>query len=232
MDSHERLIRELERAMLRRRMSQTALADELSSALGRNYDKSMINKVLKGRRSLSAMEMAAISKILDDPEFSELGKPTGWLFEGTDDQDRPATVSDDQDGTFVPVFDVEASAGYGSIAEYEPQTTSLAFPPDYLKRLTSSSPRNLAIISVKGDSMEPTLLDHDIVLLDMSKKNLSYDGLFVLRFDEALHVKRVGRAAKPGRITIISDNVAFPPITADREDIEAVGKVLWYGRKV
>ena len=141
----------------------------------------------------------------------------------------------DEDTTenyLVPVYDVSASAGYGAINEYEPQTHSLAFPPDYLKRLTTSSPQNLAIISVKGDSMEPTLLDDDIVLLDTSKTNLSYDGLFVLQFDDALHVKRVGRAPKRGHIMIISDNETFPDIVSERSEVDAVGKVLWYGRKV
>lgn len=132
----------------------------------------------------------------------------------------------------VPVFDVSASAGYGSVNEYEPQTHSLAFPPDYLKKLTSGSPQNLAIISVKGDSMEPTLLDDDIVLLDTSKKHLGYDGLFVLLMDDVLHVKRIGRSSKAGHVSIISDNSNFPPFDREIESIEPVGKVLWYGRKV
>ncbi|BBU58536.1 hypothetical protein KU6B_48010 [Mameliella alba] len=135
--------------------------------------------------------------------------------------------------TLVPVYDVHASAGGGAINHEEPEVYSLAFPPSYLKKLTSSSPGNLAIISVKGESMEPTLLDDDIVLLDASKTNLSYDGLFVLRFDDALHVKRVGRAPKKGHVTIISDNKdLYPPMLMSSEEVEAVGKVLWYGRRV
>lgn len=133
----------------------------------------------------------------------------------------------------VPVFDVTASAGSGALADYETEATSLAFPRDYLRKLTSNSIDKLAIISVKGESMEPTLLDDDIVLLDASKTNLSFDGLFVLRFDDALHVKRVGRAPRPGHVTIISDNSAlYPPMVMPVEDIHPVGKVLWYGRKV
>lgn len=137
-----------------------------------------------------------------------------------------------ENGFLVPVFDVSASAGYGAINEYEPQTHSLAFPPDYLKKLTSGSPQNLAIISVKGDSMEPTLLDDDIVLLDTSKRNLGYDGLFVLLMDEVLHVKRIGRSSKTGHVSIISDNSTFPSLDREMGDIEPIGKVLWYGRKV
>lgn len=158
-----------------------------------------------------------------------------WLLSG--DEPRPKRIEEGQpspDGApLVPVYDVAASAGHGAMVDYEAKAYSLAFPPDYLKNITSSAPKNLSIISVKGESMEPTLLDDDIVLLDASKTNLSFDGMFVLRFDDALHVKRVGRSAKPGHVMIISDNnTLFPPMETKAEDIQAVGKVLWYGRKV
>lgn len=132
----------------------------------------------------------------------------------------------------IPVYDVQASAGFGSVVETEEQVHSLAFPPAYLKRLTNSSPSNLAIISVKGDSMEQTLLDDDIVLMDRSKTHLGYDGLFVLNFNDTLHVKRVARSAKPGHVRIISDNHLYPPEDYPVDEVNVVGKVLWYGRKV
>lgn len=135
--------------------------------------------------------------------------------------------------SLVTVYDVQASAGHGALVDAEMEAYTVAFPPNYLRKLTSTAPVNLAIISVKGESMEPTLLDDDLVLLDTSKTNLSYDGLFVLRFDDALHVKRVGRAPKKGHVTIISDNSAlYPPMVMPMQEIEPVGKVLWYGRKV
>jgi phage repressor protein C with HTH and peptisase S24 domain len=77
-----------------------------------------------------------------------------------------------------------------------PESTQ-QFSPDYLGKLTRSKPGNLAIISVKGESMALTLHDDDIVMLDTAKTNLDYDGLFVLRFGETLHVKRVTRSPRP-----------------------------------
>lgn len=144
--------------------------------------------------------------------------------------DRSVGVTTDDD--MVPVYDVQASAGFGALVDYEEQTHSLAFPPDYLKRLTSSSPKNLVIISTRGDSMEPTLLDNDIVLVDTSKTHMGYEGMFVIRHNSTLLVKRAGMASKNGQVTLISDNPAYPPISAELSDIEVVGKVLWYGRKV
>jgi transcriptional regulator with XRE-family HTH domain len=134
----------------------------------------------------------------------------------------------------VAVYDVSASAGFGSLPGTEELSAySLAFPPNYLRKLTRSNPENLSIISVKGDSMEPTLHDDDIVMLDFSKRDLNFDGLFVLRFGETLHVKRVARSAKREHVKIISDNrEVYPPEDMHLRDVEVVGKVLWKAGKV
>lgn len=133
----------------------------------------------------------------------------------------------------VQVYDVQASAGDGSINDDEIVAYSLAFPPEYLAMLTKSNPKNLAIISVKGESMNPTLSDDDIVMVDTSKTNLNYDGMFVLRFGEALQVKRIGRSESPDKITLISDNKEiYGPTERSLDDLSVIGKVIWYGRKV
>lgn len=134
----------------------------------------------------------------------------------------------------VPIHDVHASAGDGAVVDGEDQIGSLAFPRDYLTRLTRSHPRHLKIISVKGDSMLPTVADDDLVMLDLSKRDLSYDGLFVIRDNgDALQVKRVGRASQPGAVTIISDNrQLYPPVERSLQHIEVIGRVIWHGRKV
>lgn len=157
-----------------------------------------------------------------------------WLLFG--DGSPPTHVENGEDGPdghkLVPVYDVQASAGFGALVDYEEQTHSLAFPPDYLRKLTAGSPKDLVIISTKGDSMEPTLLDDDIVLVDTSKTHMGFEGMFVLRHNDTLLVKRAGMAAKPGHVMLISDNKAYPPVEAELTNLTVVGKVLWYGRKV
>lgn len=133
----------------------------------------------------------------------------------------------------VPIYDVEVSAGPGVYApETEMIVGQLSFPPGYLARVTDNAPlHNLSIVTVKGESMSPTLRGGDVVMIDRTKTSLGYDGLFVLRFDDALHVKRIGRGPAKGKITVISDNPSYPTLTRDLSDVQAIGKVLWYGRK-
>jgi len=81
--------------------------------------------------------------------------------------------------------------------------------------------------------MAPTLKNDDIVMLDSSKTNLDFDGLFVLRYGDVLHVKRVGRSGRRGYIMVMSDNrEEYPPVEYALEDVQAVGKVVWFGKKV
>lgn len=132
----------------------------------------------------------------------------------------------------IDVWNVAASAGDGLIApDHEIVTERLAFPPDFLSRLTKTHPRHLAIIGVKGDSMAPTLNDDDIVMLDTTKCNLDWDGIFVLRFGDALHVKRVSRG-RGDTIQIISDNQNYRTQELPRDEVHPVGRVIWFGKKV
>lgn len=159
------------------------------------------------------------------------GVSAEWLLFGGDAGVKTAESAEPTD-TLIPVYDVQASAGFGALIDYEEQTHSLAFPPAYLKKLTAGSPRDLVIISTKGDSMEPTLLDDDIVLVDTSKTHMGFEGMFVLRHNDTLLVKRAGMAPKSGYVMLLSDNNKYPPIEAALADLTVVGKVLWYGRKV
>ncbi|WP_339718224.1 S24 family peptidase [uncultured Maritimibacter sp.] len=161
-----------------------------------------------------------------------------WILYGDRDKNAPV-VARVENGhpapaktDLVPVYDIEASAGGGAVVDYEGVAYSLAFPPDYIRRVTRASPSNLTIISVKGDSMEPTLKDDDIVMLDMSKTSLGYEGLFVIRVYDVLHVKRLSHSG-PGQVMVISDNREnYPPREYPMDEVEVVGKVIWKGGKV
>lgn len=133
---------------------------------------------------------------------------------------------------FVPVYDVAASAGHGAHVDSEEVICNMAFEESYLGAMTEAASDDLAIIGVKGHSIEPTLLDDDRVLVDMTKKNLSWDGLFVIRFDDALHVKRIGRSAIKGNVMVISDHPSYRDLDMPKTDLDVVGRVLWVGRKV
>src|SRR5687768_1942315 len=65
----------------------------------------------------------------------------------------------------VPVLDVQASAGPGAFADSERALARMRFDPSWLRGL-KLDPRQLSVIQVTGDSMAPTLLDGDDILVD------------------------------------------------------------------
>jgi hypothetical protein len=135
----------------------------------------------------------------------------------------------------IPRFNVGASAGPGAFAEGEQAIAQLGFDASYLRQLSGrAAPSDLSIIRVEGDSMMPTLSDGDDIMVDRSAAGARIrDGIYVLRRDETLMVKRV--AVHPGahRFTISSDNPAYPTWRdCEPSDVEVVGRVVWAGRKV
>lgn len=175
----------------------------------------------RGLRPEVALKYARAFKV--EPDWLMFGRGVPALAERAEEDDRD----------LVPIFDIEASAGHGAIpSEYEEIAGRMSFPPGYLRHITSTPVDKLAIVTVVGDSMTPTLRPRDVVLVDKTKINLGYDGLFVLRMDGVLHVKRITRGSRAGQLRILSDNRdAYPPYERAMEDVQAVGKVLWYGRK-
>jgi phage repressor protein C with HTH and peptisase S24 domain len=132
----------------------------------------------------------------------------------------------------IPVYDVAASAGDGAIVDAEPVVAHMALSRDYLRSEIGSAAKNLKVIKVQGHSMEPTLNHGDLVMIDVTKRDLNFDGLFVVRFGDALQVKRIGRSPTRGQVELISDNPAYGRRDWAVDDLDPIGRVLWVGKKV
>lgn len=133
----------------------------------------------------------------------------------------------------IPRLSVEASAGPGALASGEDHIAQFGFDPRWLKRLTHS-PTRLSAITVRGDSMQPTLIDGDDILVDQGDAaERLRDGIYVLRVDDALLVKRLARNPANGRISIRSDNPAYPSWEdCDPANMAVIGRVIWAGRRL
>ena len=133
----------------------------------------------------------------------------------------------------VPKLAIGASAGAGASVEGEAIEGEVAFDPKWLRDL-GADPRALSIIRVEGDSMAPTLNDGDDILVDGGDAAARLrDGIYVLRMDDVLMVKRVARAPGPGRISVISDNPHYRSWDdLPMASVRLVGRVGWPGRRV
>jgi phage repressor protein C with HTH and peptisase S24 domain len=129
---------------------------------------------------------------------------------------------------------VTVSAGPGAIVIEELGKPYFAFDERWLKALTPSAPSSLSIVRVDGDSMSPTLNPGDDILVDLEDSTTRLrDGIYVLRIDDALLVKRLALNPIAKRVTVQSDNPAYSdwPDCSPAE-INCIGRVIWSGRRI
>ena len=131
----------------------------------------------------------------------------------------------------IKQLQVGASAGPGSLADDE-YAESMGFAPKWLRRL-GTDPANLSLIVVDGDSMDPTLGDGDDIMVDHSASARPLrDGIYVLRMDDVLLVKRIAMGPS-GKLTIRSDNPQYPDWDDVKpESVNIIGRVVWTGRRL
>jgi phage repressor protein C with HTH and peptisase S24 domain len=129
---------------------------------------------------------------------------------------------------------VSASAGPGAIPAGEEGQPYFAFDRRWLKALTGATAGDLSIVRVEGDSMAPTLNDGDDILIDRRDcGDRLRDGIYVLRVEESLLVKRLAVHPMGRHVTVQSDNPAYPDWPdCNLADVHCIGRVIWAGRKV
>jgi len=103
------------------------------------------------------------------------------------------------------------------------------FPPSFVREQLHTSAARLLVLDTAGDSMAPTLMSGDRVIVDSGHKTPTPDGLYAIRDAfEGIVIKRlqvVRSAAKP-RVKIISDNPIHAAEEVPLNELEIVGKVL------
>lgn len=193
----------------------------LSRLLGRN-DAYIQQYLRKGTpRRLPERERRVLARYFSIPD-SMLGGPEA----------DPALET----GELVPVARgaVRASAGPGAIAADAVAKPYFAFDPRWLRALTASAATRLSMIRVEGDSMAPTLDAGDDILVDPDDPGAGLrDGIYVLRVDGALLVKRLAIHPFGSRVTVQSDNPTYPD-WPDRglDELTCLGRVIWVGRRL
>jgi len=148
----------------------------------------------------------------------------------------PGGEAIDDNYVLVPLYDVRAAAGHGAVVENEQVIDYLAFNRKWLWQELHASTQDLYLIEVDGESMEPTLRPGDVILIDRrSAQKVPRDGIYVMRMDDGLLVKRLQRL--PGRrVKVTSDNPAYEPfeltLDASGDDFAIIGRVVWAGRRM
>jgi repressor LexA len=163
-------------------------------------------------------------RVLPERERGTLARYLGLSEAALGGPDAPAA----REGARVPWLDARAAGGAGGLAEDDRVVAAPVFDPAFLHRL-GVRPGALALLDATGDSMAPTVCPGDTMLVDGADRRVTRrGGLYVLRLDGALLVKRVRREG--ARLVVTSDNPDAPPVPEGEPEV--LGRVVWLGRSL
>ena len=149
---------------------------------------------------------------LPDPNVSPIQSAPGWH----DEDYEPVRRYESED--------VRLAAGTGTFAEQEPVAGEVKFRKNWLRKRRLRA-KDLFLVDVLGDSMEPTICDGDSALVDGSRRSPLSGKIYALRATDGLLVKRLRK--RDHRWWADSDNKKYEPQTLD-DRARIMGRVVWW----
>jgi phage repressor protein C with HTH and peptisase S24 domain/DNA-binding Xre family transcriptional regulator len=135
----------------------------------------------------------------------------------------------------IPQYDVRGAMGHGQVpADYNEAVRNLVVREEMLreKGVTYTSTTALAMITGWGQSMEGTINDKDLVIVDRGIVEFIGEGIYVVTWHQELYIKRMMRLDED-HYRLISDNPHYENQTARIDDVTIHAKVLliWNAKK-
>ncbi len=206
------------------------IVEEIKSIISDEFaPKKVFDKDVASVLDISQMNFATMKKRNKIP-FNELldfcakrSISINWLLYG---QSPESLVEATNKFYMVKYFsDISASAGGGSNIECE-EIEELEIPEQFVFMLGGEKElQNIEAINVSGDSMEPTFSYNDIVFINRNKTDINRGGIFTIRTEAGLFIKRVQKRID-GKLDVISDNSIYNTQTLDANQVEVIGRVV------
>lgn len=134
----------------------------------------------------------------------------------------------------LPLLEARAAAGNHGGLRSDQLVDFIAFSESFLKQTLRRAPQNLALLTASGDSMDPTIRDGDLLLVDTSARDIQSSRVYVLEVNGALLVKRI-QMRLDGSLIVKSDNAAYEAEAVRAEDagtLRILGQVVWHAGPV
>ena len=188
--------------------------------LYKNFSKGRKHAVQQGLKNQFTIKEIPFSELLDFCAKRSIS--INWMLYGQ----SPESLVEATNNYIIKYFsDINASAGGGSDIEFE-EIKELEIPEQFVFMLGGERElQNIEAINVSGDSMEPTFSYNDIVFINRSKTDLNRGGIFTIRTEAGLFIKRVQRRMD-GMLDVISDNSVYPVQTLNSNEVEVIGRVI------
>ena len=165
-------------------------------------------------------------------------------------EDQPSYLGFLSEHAMIPLLNVKVAGGLEGYLKDEPTEIENYFPfkRHWLERKLGADLRNegrikrLVLLRVAGDSMEPTIYDDEVVLVDLfgefvDASQIINKKVYLVRWgreEDGISVKRLHLDEKEGLLIATSDNPLYRPkeILVERElAYYVLGRVIWVGKE-
>ncbi|MBW4694706.1 MAG: helix-turn-helix domain-containing protein [Lyngbya sp. HA4199-MV5] len=111
-------------------------------------------------------------------------------------------------------------------------STVISFEAEWLSNQKfGRDPTSLEVIQIESDQeMKPTLGIGDLVIVDLSKREIG-SGIYYIRLKDSRAVVRRLQYIDKSTAKVISDDRAYEPILHPIEKLEILGQVVWIGKE-
>lgn len=162
-----------------------------------------------------------------------------WLLLGGVPSGKSPIVDPEEKTPIVDFlnYDVQLSAGSGVYPSREPIKKTVSIPRDILPKDVLEHEKYVCALTVKGDSMQPSLDDGDLVLIRTDVESIKSGAIYAIRIDHSLLVKRL-RLKANGNVEVVSDNPSYSTDELKASEIrqmihdggtpaKIIGRVVW-----
>jgi phage repressor protein C with HTH and peptisase S24 domain len=177
-------------------------------------------------RADKALQIAQALGVSFEQLMSETGEPLAMW-----DKPIPAPKVERADSVEVAEIDLRYGLG-GTYLDEHVESESRTFSRAWLRNFTDSPPEQLFWAKGQGNSMEATIHENDIVLIDRRQQAPKMaDLIWAFAWGQIGAIKRL-RPMPDGSVKILSDNPAVPPDTAHDGELHIIGRVVAVVKRV
>ena len=176
--------------------------------------------------------------------FEQPGKPKRvpeWMryvraaFDESDSETKEdAHLTTGQTDRSVMIKHLPTFVGLGGGGTFEGDVGEVSFSRDLIENELRAPADALLAMVAEGNSMEPDFRGGDQILVDTRRKTLAQPGAFCLWDGDGHVIKFLEKVpgSSPAAVRVISLNAIYEPQVRLVEEINLVGRVVWFGRRV
>lgn len=227
------------------RMSKTVLARNIAALRSHLGDKQApfadrigtqqanISKWESGQTAPEGINLATLAELAGVSAREFVEKP--WTPAGDPAVPVAMTIEDFAAELGLALIDeIDLALGMGATyLDGTPEVKGKApFRIEWLRGLYDGPLTSLKAVTGRGDSMEPTIRDRDIVLIDTSSRRLDeQDMIWAISYGDLGMIRRLRRLPS-GAVLMSPDNPVVAPTEAHDGEMFIMGRVIFVGRRM